>query len=347
MDILKYLIFDEALSVNMSKRVAGKGRSRAKTKTFGSKIPKPVKDIKLSSVKSVNDLVTQLGAAGGFSAKKVADGADIITSMFKDKYCFKFLSFPGNIISTGTRGVITELVKNKLVDAVITTCGTLDHDLARIWKDYYHGSFLMDDAELHQQGINRLGNILVPNESYGIVLEHKMQPILEELWVTQEKKEYSTKEIIWEFGKKLDDEDSILYWCAKNEIPIYVPGITDGAFGSQLWMFTQKHSDFRINLFKDEQELADIVWTAKRTGAIMIGGGISKHHTIWWNQYRNGLDYVVFITTAQEYDGSLSGAQAREGISWGKVQENAKQITIEGDATVILPLMLAAVLQRL
>ena len=57
--------------------------------------------------------------------------------------------------------------------------------------------------------------------------------------------------------------------------------------------------------------------------------------------------FFPFITTAQEYDGSLSGAQAREGISWGKVQENAKQITIEGDATVLLPLMIAAVLDRI
>jgi deoxyhypusine synthase len=243
--------------------------------------------------------------------------------------------------------VIIELVKRKLVDAVITTCGTLDHDLARIWKDYYHGSFLMDDAELHRQGVNRLGNILVPNESYGIILEQKMQPILEKLWRDGDQKEFSTKEIIWEFGKQLKDEGSILYWCAKNEIPIYVPGITDGAFGSQLWMFTQKYKDFKINLFRDEGELADIIWTAKRTGALMIGGGISKHHTIWWNQYRGGLDYVVFITTAQEYDGSLSGAQAREGISWGKVREDARQLTIEGDATVLLPLMIAAVLERI
>jgi deoxyhypusine synthase len=266
--------------------------------------------------------------------------------MFNDKSCFKFLSFPGNIIATGTRGVITELVKHKLVDALITTCGTLDHDLARVWKDYFHGDFLMDDAELHRMGVNRLGNILVPNESYGIILEQKMQPILKKLW-TSGKHEFSTKEIIWEFGRTLKDEKSILYWCAKNEIPVYVPGITDGAFGSQLWMFTQEHRDFKIDLFKDEQELADIVFTAKRTGALMIGGGISKHHTIWWNQYRNGLDFVVFITTAQEYDGSLSGAQVREGISWGKVHEKAKHVTIEGDATVLLPLMIAAVLEKL
>ena len=277
---------------------------KKRTRANKGKKPKAVSDIQLSKVRTVNDLVNQLGDAGGFSAKKVAVGTDIITKMIKDKACFRFLSFPGNIISTGTRGVIVELVKRKLVDAVITTCGTLDHDLARIWKDYYHGAFLMDDAELHRQGVNRLGNILVPNESYGIILENKMQPILEKLWKDGKQKEYSTKEIIWEFGKRLKDEGSILYWCSKNEIPVFVPGITDGAFGSQLWMFRQKYSEFKVDLFRDEQELADIIWTAKRTGALMIGGGISKHHTIWWNQYRGGLEYVVFITTAQEYDGS-------------------------------------------
>ena len=311
-----------------------------------AKKPKVVVDFSLSKVRSVNDLVLQLGAAGGFSSKKVAMGTEILTNMVKEKKCITFLSFPGNIISTGTRGVIKDMVKHKLVDVVITTCGTLDHDLARVWKKYFHGEFIMDDAELHRLGINRLGNILVPNESYGIVLEKKMQPILEKLWKTG-KKEYSTKEIIWEFGKRLKDERSILYWCAKNKIPIYVPGITDGAFGSQLWMFTQTHKDFKIDLFADEQELADIVFTANKTGALMIGGGISKHHTIWWNQFRNGLDYVVFITTAQEYDGSLSGAQIREAISWGKVREKAKHVTIEGDATVLLPLMVKALMERI
>jgi deoxyhypusine synthase len=344
MNNLKYPIHIHQLSGIMPRNASSTStKARANSK---KKIPESVIDIELPKVKSINDLVLQLGAAGGFSSKKLASGTDILTTMLKDKSCFTFLSFPGNIIATGTRGVIVELVKRKLVDAVITTCGTLDHDLARIWKKYYHGEFLMNDTELHRQGINRLGNILVPNESYGIILEQKMQPVLAELW-QDGKHEFSTKEIIWEFGRKLKDKKSILYWCAKNEIPVYVPGITDGAFGSQLWMFTQEHPDFKINLFKDEQELSDIVWTAKRTGALMIGGGISKHHTIWWNQYRNGLDYVVFITTAVEYDGSLSGAQVREGISWGKVQENAKQVTIEGDATVLLPVMLAAALERL
>jgi len=74
-------------------------------------------------------------------------------------------------------------------------------------------------------------------------------------------------------------------------------------------------------LKKDETLLSDLVWNSKVSGALMIGGGVSKHHTIWWNQFKDGLDYTVFITTATEYDGSLSGARTREAISWGKINE--------------------------
>ena len=140
---------------------------------------------------------------------------------------------------------------------------------------------------------------------------------------------------------KKKGKDSILYWTWKNSIPIFVPGITDGAFGSQLWLFYQEHRDFKINLFSDEQELSDIVFDAKKTGALIVGGGISKHHVIWWNQFK------VYLTTAVEYDGSLSGAQTREAISWGKIKENADHVNVEGDATVTLPIIMAAVMDRL
>jgi len=310
---------------------------------------KVVKDIQLKKGMNANELIKEFYEAGGFSAKKVAQGVDIIENMIKEKDCVRFLSFPACICSTGTRGVIKELLKRKLFDAVITTTGTLDHDLARVWENYYHGSFMVDDRELHKEGVNRLGNIFIPNECYGKILEEKMQPILGELYKTKQK--WSTKELIWEFGERLEKEkngkDSIIYWAWKNKIPVFVPGITDGAFGSQIWMYYQEHKDFTIDLLKDEQDLSDIVFDAKKSGALIIGGGISKHHTIWWNQFKGGLDHVVYITTAVEYDGSLSGAQTREAISWGKVKEKANNVTIEGDATVLLPLMIGALFERL
>jgi len=310
---------------------------------------KPVKDIQLKKGMNSDELIKELYDSGGFTAKKVGIGVEILEKMFKDKECIKFLSFPACIVSTGTRGILKDLIKNKYFDVLITTSGTLDHDLARIWKDYYHGSFMTNDKELHKKGINRLGNIFIPNECYGKILEEKMQPILEELY--KQKNKWSTRELVWEFGKKLEKEknceESIVYWAYKNKIPIYVPGITDGAFGSQIWMYYQEHRDFVIDLLKDEQELSDITFDAKKTGALIIGGGISKHHIIWWNQYKNGLDHAVYITTAAEYDGSLSGAETREAISWGKIKEEADNVTINGDATVILPLMINAIFERL
>ncbi len=309
----------------------------------------PVKDIQLKKGISANELINELFESGGFTAKKVAIGVNILENMIKDKNCIKFLSFPACICATGTRGIIKELLKRKFFDVVITTAGTLDHDLARIWKKYYHGSFMVDDEKLHKQGINRLGNIFIPNESYGNILEEKMQPILAKIYKTKQK--WSTKEIVWEFGKQIEKEknckDSIIYWTWKNKIPIYVPGITDGAFGSQIWTYYQEHRDFTIDILKDGQELSEITFEAKKSGALIIGGGISKHHTLWWNQFKGGLDHVVYITTAVEYDGSLSGAQTREAISWGKVKEKANNVTIDGDATVLLPLMISALFERM
>lgn len=304
---------------------------------------KPISDIELDESMKVKELTTQMLASGGFTAKKLGVACEIVRKMFREKQCTIFLSFPACIISTGTRGVIRKLVEEKLVDVIVTTCGTLDHDLARVWKKYYHGEFLMDDVDLHRRGINRLGNILIPNDSYGIVLEQKMQPILRDIY-SEGKKSLSSRQLAYEFGIRLNDKKSILYWAAKNDIPIYVPGITDGAFGSQLWLFKQQHSDFNIDILRDEQELSDIVFTAKKTGAIMIGGGISKHHVIWWNQFRGGMEYAVYLTTAEEWDGSLSGARIREAVSWGKVKEDAQYITVEGDATITLPMLACAVL---
>ena len=127
---------------------------------------------------------------------------------------------------------------------------------------------------------------------------------------------------------------------------MFVPGPMDGAVGSQIWLFANRRSDFTVDVIKDEKRLADIVFDSKKTGALVVGGGISKHHTIWWNMFKGGLDYACYITTAVEYDGSLSGAQVREAISWGKVKEKARQTTLYADATIALPLIATYVLTK-
>ena len=134
-------------------------------------------------------------------------------------------------------------------------------------------------------------------------------------------------------------ETSLLHWVAKHRIPMVIPGLSDGSIGAQLFMHRQKNPNFMVDFLADEQILSDLTWTAEESHALMVGGGISKHHVIWWNQYRDGLDSAVGITTAPEHDGSLSGARLKEAISWGKIRPDAPHVTVEGDASVLLPIL--------
>ncbi|MCI4321955.1 MAG: deoxyhypusine synthase [Thermoplasmata archaeon] len=308
-----------------------------------------VEDIRVDDGPSLDTFARRLEAGGGFSAKGVGAGVGLLARILGDKGMTKFLSFPADIVATGTRGVLAGLIRDGYVDAVVTTCGTLDHDIARAFRPYYHGEWSLDDVALRRKGLYRLGNLVIPEGNYGPVVERFVQPLLRKLWKGG-KRALSTRDLVWAIGEALGPkrgEGSIARAAFERQVPVFVPGITDGAVGSQMWLFWQDHRAFSVDLMSDEQALSDLVFTAKRSGAVMLGGGISKHHTIWWNQFRDGLDAALYITTAVEWDGSLSGARTREAVSWGKVKPNAEHATVEGDVTVLFPLMVGAALERL
>ncbi|MGI0131955.1 MAG: deoxyhypusine synthase [Thermoplasmata archaeon] len=312
-------------------------------------MPRKVEDIRIDDAPSLDTLVRRMEAAGGFSSQQVARGVDLLARMLADEEMTTFLSFPADIVATGTRGVLRELVRGGHVDAVVTTCGTLDHDLARTYRPYYHGEWDLDDVDLHRKGLYRLGNLVIPQAHYGTIVERKMQALLARLWRSGVRR-LSTRDLVWAIGEAMGPTAGASSLCRAafdTKVPVFVPGITDGAVGSQLWLFWQTHKELVLDLFDDEQRLCDLVFAAKRAGAILLGGGISKHHTIWWNQFRSGLDAALYITTAVEWDGSLSGARTREAVSWGKVKPGARHTTVDGDITVLLPLMLGAALERL
>jgi deoxyhypusine synthase len=311
-------------------------------------VPRKVEDIRVDDAPGLDTLVRRLEAAGGFSAKGVAEGVDLLARILGDREMTTFLSFPADIVATGTRGVLATLVREGYVDAVVTTCGTLDHDLARSFRPYYHGAWDLDDADLHRRHLYRLGNLVIPEANYGRIVEQKMRSILRSLWAGGVRS-LSTRDLARAIGAAIPKSarSSILRAAYERDVPVIVPGITDGAVGSQLWLFWQDHKALALDLFSDERILSDLVFGAKRAGAVLLGGGISKHHTIWWNQFRDGLDAALYITTAVEWDGSLSGARTREAISWGKVKPTARHVTVDGDATLLLPLMVGAALERL
>jgi deoxyhypusine synthase len=311
-------------------------------------MPRRVEDIRIDDAPSLDTLMRRMDAAGGFSAKQVAEGVDLLARILGDEAMTTFLSFPADIVATGTRGVLATLVREGYVDAVVTTCGTLDHDLARAFRSYLHGAWDLDDADLHRRHLYRLGNLVIPEANYGRIVERKMQELLRAQWKSGVRS-LSTRALSRAIGEMIpaSARSSILRAAFERDVPVIVPGITDGAVGSQLWLFWQDHKELQLDLFSDEQLLSDLVFDAKRAGAILLGGGISKHHTIWWNQFRDGLDAALYVTTAVEWDGSLSGARTREAVSWGKVKPTARHTTVEGDVTVLLPLMVGAALERL
>ncbi|MEE9593719.1 MAG: deoxyhypusine synthase [Thermoplasmata archaeon] len=304
-------------------------------------LEREVQDYTLEGGASCHDLVDQMAQAGGFTATKLARARDIFRAMVEDASSTTFLSFPAALMATGCRGVFRDLVRRKMVDIVVTTCGTLDHDLARVGAPYYHGAFSMDDAALHEAGVFRLGNVLVPSQTYGAGLERTLRSFFQTLWDEGER-QLAGWELLERAGERVGDESSLLYWCARRGIPVIVPALTDGAFGYHLWSFGQEHPEFRVDTMQDETLLSDRVFGSEHSGALIIGGGVSKHHVLWWNQFRDGLDYAVYLTTAVEHDGSLSGARLREAVSWGKVGVGARRVTVEGDASLLLPLLYAS-----
>jgi deoxyhypusine synthase len=293
----------------------------------------------------INSIFGAMKESGGFESRNLYEGAEILHEMINDQKCTRFLSFVGAIISTGVRGIIRDMLKKKMFDCVITTCGALDHDIARSYVAYYSGDFGMDDYSLVDAKIHRLGNVLVPMENYGPLIEEKVQECLVQVLSDDTSRQFGTYEIAKYLGKSLN-ESSFLYWAHKNNIPVIVPGIVDGAVGSQLWLFQQQHKEFKLDILSDETKLSNLIYDSKKTGGLMIGGGISKHHTLWWNQFRGGLDYAAYMTTASEWDGSLSGAPVREAVSWGKVTTKAKQTTIHGEATTLLPFLYASLIDK-
>ncbi|MFP3065261.1 MAG: deoxyhypusine synthase [Sulfolobus sp.] len=304
-------------------------------------LTEPVEDITLDDLKALKDAENVYRKIYGFSAEALYKGIEVLKELVKEAD-LRFLSFTANLVSTGLRGLFADLIRKGYFNIIITTGGTIDHDIARSFGGkYYKGSFDYDDSMLKEMEIHRLGNILVPFESYGKVIEDVVRKYIGE--ITKIKKEWSAYELLWEFGKRIEDNRSILKAAYERKVPVIVPGVIDGSFGTNLFIQSQ-FTGLKLNLFEDMKLVKDLVFSCKKSGALIIGGGISKHHTIWWNQFKDGLDYTIYVTTAQEYDGSLSGAKPREAISWNKVKPSGKSVVIYGDATIILPILTASLL---
>lgn len=291
----------------------------------------------------MREIIELYRKVGGFQALHVVEAYDILKEAIKEAD-LRFLSFTGNLVATGLREIIAETLRKGFFNVVITTAGALDHDIAKAMGAVYSpASFDLDDVELANRGLHRLGNVVIKREEYGPFVERFVLKLCEKLGG----RSLGTYEIAEEFGREMP-EDSILGSAARAGVRIFVPGLVDGAVGTALLTCNElaraRRGGLRlhIDVLKDEEMLRELVYNSKKSAALIVGGGISKHHVIWWAQFKGGLDYVVYISTAVEYDGSLSGARPKEAISWGKVKPTAKSVYIFAEATLVLPILLKA-----
>lgn len=288
-----------------------------------------------------DELIKSFGSTG-FQASHFSQAIGIVNEMIKDG-AFIFLGYTSNMVSSGLRDIFRYLIQHKKVNVLVTTAGGIEEDIIKCLGDFILGDFRSSGKELREKGINRIGNIFVPNSRY-IKFEEFVQPILEELYNEQKKtgKVITPSELIWKLGERINDEKSIYYWAWKNKIKVYCPAITDGALGDNVYFFKFKHSDFVIDIAEDVKEFNDLTIRLKKSGAVILGAGVMKHSILNANMLRNGLDYAVYINTSQEFDGSDAGALPDEAVSWGKILPGAKSVKVFGDATILFPILVAS-----
>lgn len=272
-----------------------------------------------------------------------------------------FMGYTSNLISSGLRETLRYLVQHKMVDALVTTAGGVEEDIIKCLAPTYMGDFTLKGKTLREEGMNRIGNLLVPNDNY-CKFEEWMVPILDKM--LEEQDEYIKKhgdscleansdvespiwtpsKLCYRMGKEINDESSVLYWAYKNNIPVFCPAITDGSIGDMLFFHTFKASpnQLRLDIVSDIRKINSMSMEASRAGMIILGGGIIKHHIANACLMRNGADWAVYINTAQEYDGSDAGARPDEAVSWGKIKAEAESVKLYSEVTTVFPLIVAA-----
>ncbi|GLJ38255.1 hypothetical protein SUGI_0778770 [Cryptomeria japonica] len=303
-------------------------------------------------------------ATTGFQASLLAQAIDLVNTMLdwdlthepvgeeeesgeafrRSVKCKIFLGFTSNLISSGVRDTIRFLVQHHMVHVVVTTAGGVEEDLIKCLAPTYTGDFSLPGAQLRSKGLNRIGNLLVPNDNY-CKFEDWIIPIFDQLLKEQKEQGviWTPSKVIARLGKEINNPNSYCYWAYKNDIPVFCPGLTDGSLGDMLYFHSYRNPGLVIDIIQDIRAINGEAVHAnpRKTGMIILGGGMPKHHICNANMMRNGADYAVFINTAQEFDGSDSGARPDEAVSWGKIRGSATPVKVHCDATIAFPLLVS------
>jgi deoxyhypusine synthase len=305
---------------------------------------KRIEQMRLRAGMSVGDLTDEMREAGVIGAGRVGRAVEIVTEMFSDPAYTTFITLSGPLVPSGMRLVFRDLIRDGYVDAVITNGANVVHDIVEaMGKPHMVGLVDVDDRKLLEHGFNRAYDIFIESDTW-VALEKFVGEILDDV-PKKGRVDIPIYGLLREIGLRLKDEESILYAAVEKEVPIFSPGFLDSMLGIPLWMYSKRRR-LVINPLRDFDLLADMVYEAKKSGAIILGGGTPKHHAQYMNTLREGLDAAVQISSARVEDGSLSGAPLKEAVSWGKLKGN-KISTIFGDVTIVFPLIVAAALEKI
>jgi len=305
---------------------------------------KRIQQMRLRAGMTVGELADEMSRAGVVGAGRVGKAVEIVAEMFSDPTYTTFITLSGPLVPSGMRQIFTDLIRGGYVDVVVTNGANVVHDIVEaMGKGHLIGEVDVNDAELHERGINRAYDIFIESDTW-TALEEYIANILDGM-PEDMRVGVPIHSLLREIGLRLEDEESILYNAAQKGVPIFSPGFLDSMLGIPLWMYSKK-SRLVIDPIKDFDLLGEIVFEAEKSGAIILGGGTPKHHAQYMNTLREGLDAAVQISTARAEDGSLSGAPLKESVSWGKLKGD-KAATIFGDVTIVFPLIVAAALERI
>lgn len=282
----------------------------------------------------------------GEQASNLYKAIEIFKKM-KQQNAFIYLGYTSNMVTSGNREIIRYLVEHKLVDVLVTTAGGIEEDFLKCFGDFKLGDFNANGSELRKNGINRAGNIYIPNSRY-CKFEDFVIPIFKEIYENQVKNNViiTPNELIKILGNKIDNKDSIYYWAYKNNIQVFCPAITDGSIGDMIYFFKNKYPDFRVDVSDDIVNLNNSTIGKSKTGVIILGGGVIKHHILNANMFRNGADYAIYINSNPEFDGSDSGALPEEAKSWGKLLSGSENIKVFCDATIAFPILISSLYKK-
>lgn len=305
---------------------------------------KRVKHIELKSGMKVEELVEEMKKSGVFVAGRVAKAVEIYREMLNIKST-TFMGVGGAMVPGGLRSVLTQAINEGLVDVLVVTGANATHDLIEAFGGHHaRGEALVDDAKLRSQGISRIFDVFVPQRAFELFEDH-IQPMLAE--VTKDGAQMSSAELLRRIGSRLTDRGSFLKVAADKGVPVFCPAVADSILGLQAWLYSQEH-ELVIDTLQDVREMFELASNAKKPGAILLGGGVPKNF-IFQSMLLTprSFDYAIQITMDRPEHGGLSGATLEEAKSWGKVAKDAEIVTVVGDATVVFPMILAAVLKSI